>query len=157
RAEENPDAVLSRHLQIHFLRLGNMLKNNGLGIESLCPALRSWMNRCAFGSTLEENKMELLLQDSPLIKEAYEEYLRFSAVPELREQARERQRFINDLRLNRGEALVEGRAEGRVEEKIESARNALQRGISVDDVMYITGLSRGEIEKLQHSAPQPIQ
>ncbi len=43
-------------------------------------------------------------------------------------------------------AKDEGRAEGKAEEKIEVARNALKMNMSVDDISKLTGLSRQQIE-----------
>ena len=45
-------------------------------------------------------------------------------------------------------AKMEGRAEGRAEEKMENARNLKSLGVSVEIIMKATGLSAEEIEKL---------
>jgi predicted transposase/invertase (TIGR01784 family) len=46
-------------------------------------------------------------------------------------------------------AKDEGRAEGKAEEKIEVARNALKMNMSVDDISKLTGLSRQQIEDIK--------
>ncbi|MDR2909759.1 MAG: Rpn family recombination-promoting nuclease/putative transposase [Bacteroidales bacterium] len=48
----------------------------------------------------------------------------------------------------RGEGLKEGLKEGKREEKTEIALNMLRKGISVDDISEMTGLSKEQIEKL---------
>ncbi|MDR3183000.1 MAG: Rpn family recombination-promoting nuclease/putative transposase, partial [Planctomycetaceae bacterium] len=153
RSRENPAVTMSGHLQIHFLRLGNMLKNQRRGLNQLCPGLQCWMNFLALGARLEENEMKRLLKESPHVQKAYEEYKMFSATPGMREMARERKRFIRDWRLSLAEARVEGEeigeARGKVEGKIETARSALRKGIAVADIIDITGLSREAIEELQ--------
>ena len=45
-------------------------------------------------------------------------------------------------------AKMEGRAEGRAEEKLENARNLKSLGVSTEIIMKATGLSAEEIEKL---------
>ena len=45
-------------------------------------------------------------------------------------------------------AKMEGRAEGRAEEKLENARNLKRLGVSTEIIMKATGLSAEEIEKL---------
>ncbi|MDR3232222.1 MAG: Rpn family recombination-promoting nuclease/putative transposase [Planctomycetaceae bacterium] len=158
RARENPNVILTDHLQIHFLRLGN-IKNNLAGLNVICPGLRSWMNFLAFGSIYGEDKMSTLLQDSPQVREAYEELKLFSADPAMREKARERQRFITDMRLNINEARLEGRNEGIAEErakadaekraeKLETARKFKRLGASAAMIAEATGLSLEEIERL---------
>ena len=46
-------------------------------------------------------------------------------------------------------AKDEGRTEGKAEEKIEVAGNALRMNMSVDDIMKLTGLSRQQIEDIK--------
>ena len=46
-------------------------------------------------------------------------------------------------------ARAEGKAKGRIEEKIEIARNLLQAGVSIAVIAISTGLSHAEIEQLK--------
>ncbi|MGF1533979.1 MAG: Rpn family recombination-promoting nuclease/putative transposase [Bernardetiaceae bacterium] len=46
------------------------------------------------------------------------------------------------------EGKAAGKAEGKTEEKIEIARKALQKGLDVDFIQELTGLSKAEIDKL---------
>jgi predicted transposase/invertase (TIGR01784 family) len=89
-----------------------------------------------------------MLQDVPEVKAAYDEYRRFSSDPVMRERVESRERFLIDQYLDRAEALAEGRAKGRVEEKIETARNMKRKGYSVSDIAELTGLPLTEIERL---------
>ena len=47
-------------------------------------------------------------------------------------------------------AKDEGRAEGRNEIKTKTARAMLKKGISIDDIIEITELTREQIESLVH-------
>ena len=96
--------------------------------------------------------MKTMLQDCPHVQAAYEEFRRFSADPTMREQARERERFLIDLHLNRvyamEEGLEKGRAEGRAQGTIETARNFKRLGVAPATIAEATGLSMSEIERL---------
>lgn len=64
---------------------------------------------------------------------------------------------INDYINDRGKSMLaqsldewkeEGRVEGRVAEKIDTAKNMLAEGLDIKIISHITGLSLSEIEKL---------
>jgi predicted transposase/invertase (TIGR01784 family) len=50
----------------------------------------------------------------------------------------------------RAEGKAEGRAEGKAEGRVEVARNALQLGMSIDDIIRLTSLTREEVENLNY-------
>jgi predicted transposase/invertase (TIGR01784 family) len=97
-----------------------------------------------------------MLQDAPPVLAAYEEYKRFSADPVMREQAKERERVLIDLHLNRIDAIEEGREKGRVEGQAEGeAKKAREtaaimkkKGYAVSEIAEMTGLPPSEIERL---------
>ena len=88
--------------------------------------------------------MSTMLQDAPDVLRAYEEYKRFTADPVVREKIKAHERFLIDRKLDRAEA----REEGRVTEKIETARNMKARGLENVLISEITGLPLSEIERL---------
>ena len=147
RARENPAVLLSEHLQIHFLRLGNWDRQDS-ELGQLCRDLQRWLQFWAFGSELEGDKMSAILQDAPEVQAAYDEYRRFSSNPEMREKVKARERFLIDQRLDRAEAKEEGRTEGRTERDIEVVRNMKRKGYPVTDIAEITGLPLSEVERL---------
>ena len=144
RARENPAVLLSDHFQMHFLRLGDLLRNNLSGLDELCLPLQRWMQFFGFGSKLEDRKMSVILQDAPEVQAAYEAYKRFSADPVMREQIRARERFEIDRRLDRAYA----KEEGETQKAIEVARNMKAKGYSIAEIADISGLSSSEIERL---------
>ena len=156
RARENPDVLFSDHCQMHVLRLGDLIRNNLLGLDQFNLDLQRWIQLWAFGSKLEENEMSTMLQDCPPVMAAYEEFKQFSSDKEMRERVRARERFLNDQRLKMGgarreghaEGLVEGEATGRAKEKIETAQNLKRLGVQSATIAEATGLSLSEIERL---------
>ena len=167
-ARENPSVLLSKHFQMHVLRLGDLMRRNLSGLDSLCDGLQRWMQFWCLGLKAEKKNMSAMLQDAPEVLAAYEEYRRFSADPVMREKAKARQRFLdeqtiimNDVReegeaigmvkgeaKGRAEGLVEGEAKGRAEEKIVTASTMKQEGFDPAVIAKITGLSPSEIERL---------
>jgi len=143
RARENPEVLFSDHCQIHVLRLGDVLRNLS-GLDQFGGELRRWMELWAFGSKLEESEMSAMLQDSPPVMAAYEEFKQFSANPEMRAKVRAREQFLNDQYLDRANA----HAKGRTERNIEVAQNFKRLGVPLATIAEATGLSVSEIERL---------
>jgi predicted transposase/invertase (TIGR01784 family) len=159
RARESPRVLFSDHCQIHVLRLGDLLRNlSGLG--QFGGDLQRWMQLWVFGSKLEENKMSAMLEDTPAVLQAYEEYKRFTADPVMREKVRARERFLIDQRLQIGGArreglkkgeeigIAKGMTKGRAEKARETAGSMKRKGYPVDEIAEITGLPLSEIEQL---------
>ena len=147
RARENPSVLLSEHLQIHFLRLGNWDRQDS-DLGQLCRDLQRWLQFWAFGSELEGDKMSAMLQDVPEVLSAYDEYKRFTADPVMREKVKARERFLIDQRLDRAEAFADGEAKGEAKRNIENARNFKRLGVPIATIAEATGLSVSEVERL---------
>ena len=144
RSRENPEVVLSDHFQMHFLRLGDMLKRQMAGLDKLDRELQHWMNFFAFGNTLSEDKMSQLVENDILVQQAYEEFQRFTANAEMREKVRQRQRFLEDQKIY----LDAAKDEGESNKAIEVARNMKKEGCNPEFISRVTGLSVDEIEHL---------
>ena len=143
RARENPDILFSDHCQMHVLRLGDLLRNIS-ELDQFEGDLQRWLQFWAFGSKLKESEMSTMLQDSPPVLAAYEEFQRFSSDPEMREKVRARERFLIDERLKLGGA----ERKGRTEKAYESATIMKSKGYSTAEISEITGLPLSEIERL---------
>jgi predicted transposase/invertase (TIGR01784 family) len=148
RARENPAVLLSKHFQMHVLRLGDWLRNDLSGLDSLCVGLQRWMQFWGLGSKLEEDKMSAMLQDVPEILSAYEEYRRFTADPILRERAESRKRFLDEQMIIMNDMREEGFAEGETKKARETAQNMQREGLDSAFIAKMTGLSVSEIEQL---------
>ncbi len=152
RSRENPAVVLSDHFQMHFLRLGDMLKRQMEGLDRLDRELQHWMNFFAFGDTLPEDKMSQLVENDVLVQQAYQEFQRFTANEEMREKVRQRQRFLEDYQIGmdaaRDEGVEIGEAKGKIEGKIETAQNMKRKGYPTEEISEMTGLSSDEIAGL---------
>ena len=84
------------------------------------------------------------MEENENIKEAKEELDRISQDDRLRRIA-----FKAELeRMDHEQLMYEAKRDGKKEEKIQIAKNMLQRGFSKQEIMDITGLTRKEIEEL---------
>ena len=145
RSRENPDVLFSKHCQMHVLRLGDLIRNNLVGLDQFGLDLQRWMQFWVFGEKLEEEKMSAMLEDSPAVLQAYEEFKRFSSDPVMREREKARQRYLDEQQLLVGGAYYKGREEA----TIETARNLKRLGVPIATIAEATGLSLSEIERLE--------
>jgi predicted transposase/invertase (TIGR01784 family) len=149
RARENPDVLLSKHFQMHFLRLGDMLKRQMAGLSDLDRGLQHWFNFFAFGDKLPEDKMSQLVDNDTLVQQAYQEFQRFTANEEMREKVRERQRFLETQQIYYDAAMDAGLSKGKDEKAADIARNMKNKGYGIDAISEMTGLSADEIGQLR--------
>jgi len=63
-------------------------------------------------------------------------------------------KYYRDMKNSLDTAKQEGREEGREEGKIEIAKRALKMGLSVDDIIQLTGLSEHTIEQINTNKEQ---
>ena len=92
--------------------------------------------------------MAVLVENDPIIREAYSELHRFYANDEMREKVQQRHRFLVDYNLGMASSREEGRMEGKIEGKIDIARNLKKKGLDMFLIAETTGLLLEEIERL---------
>ncbi len=143
-AMEDPSFVLTNDLQIHFLRLSELLKGRWEALEKLHRKLKQWVNFFVFGATKTEEEMSQLVENDTIIRDAYRELQRFSSNPEMREKERQRQRFLAEYNLSMGAAKKDGRSE----RDVEIAQNMKKEGCDPKFISRMTGLSSDEIAGL---------
>ena len=91
-----------------------------------------------------KNNMSAMLQDSPDVLRAYEEYKRFTADPVMREKVKAHERFLINQKLDRAEA----REEGRTEKARETAAIMKKEGFDTAVIARMTSLPLSEIETI---------
>jgi len=123
RERNNPKVVLSNRLQIHFLRLYELLQGHLEVLEGVSPDLRHWLNFLAFGGLKGEEEMSQIVENDPLVMEAVAELQRFSSDPEMQELDHRRKLW----KLEYYSGLEAAKDEGREEERIENLLQILTR------------------------------
>ena len=82
------------------------------------------------------------------MEQAINAYQRISVSPEFRELERLRALSRHDEASALGEAERRGKQEGKQEEKLAVARNALSQGLSLEVIQSITGLDMETIKAM---------
>ena len=85
--------------------------------------------------------MTALLQDQPVVQQAYGQYQQFNRDEKMRALDEAHQRFLNDQ--------ASDIAEARFSEKIGIARNMKNDGVDMHVIAKYTGLPPNEIERLE--------
>jgi predicted transposase/invertase (TIGR01784 family) len=133
-------------------------------VSRLPSALGTWINFFYYSHLKSEGEMTTLLQDQPIVQQAYGQYRQFNQNERLRALDEAHQRFLHDHATDVEEAHEKGVAIG-VDKgmaigvdkgieigmdkgKVEIARNMRSEGFDVDIISRMTGLSAIEIDRL---------
>ncbi|MGL4943210.1 MAG: Rpn family recombination-promoting nuclease/putative transposase [Thermoguttaceae bacterium] len=126
----HPNVLFSRHFQIHILRLYELLRGRLGVLDGVNVSLRRWLNFFAFGGTLGEKEMSQIVDNDPLVMNAYAEFMRFSSDPATRDYLRRRTLAELDYRYEMRDAREEGIAEGEARGKAEERAATIVRILS---------------------------
>ena len=107
--------------------------------------LKLWLT--LFNSKTEEDLARIEVLGGSIMQQAVGAYRQVTATDKFKEIERIRSR----TRHNEASALRHAEDTGRANERMIIARNALRKGMSIDDITDITGLTHTEIEAL-HTA-----
>ena len=123
RDRNNPNILLSNHLQIHVLRLYDVLQGRREMLNELPPEFQHWTNFLAFGGTMEEEEMSILVENDPIVMGAVGELQHFASDPGMREM--ERRHKLWQLEYHTG--LETAREEGEARKSVASIVKILSR------------------------------
>jgi predicted transposase/invertase (TIGR01784 family) len=99
-------------------------------------------------SRLKEKIFEKLFCAAEIAKYSKEEAMQYE------ESLKQYRDYNNTVATSFEEGKIEGEREGKIKGKIEVARNALHKGLSIKTIAELTGLSEKEIEKLKVKHPK---
>ncbi|WP_041397074.1 Rpn family recombination-promoting nuclease/putative transposase [Spirochaeta africana] len=138
---DQPEYVLSEHLQIHFIELP---KNQLESTADVKSRLDTWCYYFENEGSVEEDEMTVLLKENDALGKAHRVYRDFTANAELMDMAEAREKWLKDVNSKLQNAEQRGMQQARRED----ARKMLDRGFSITDIADITGLSEKEIREL---------
>ena len=134
------DIPLTDNLQIHFLEHKKFKKNIKIKKD-----LYIWFEYFKNEGKEKEKSMQTLLENNKIMKKAHEKYIEFTQNDELRHIYESREKFQRDQI-----SLVNStKKEGKIEGKIEDAKKMILKGLNVELILDITGLSIEEIENIK--------
>jgi len=140
REDSDPSLILTLTLEIHYI---NMVKWRKQREKDLAVPLHRWLTW--FDEKSPPELIEEVLSMDSAIKAAYESF-GCATQQEFEEWDLERRR--EKARFDMGSRLSGARREGREEQTIEIARNALTKGLSTEMIHDITGLDIETINRL---------
>jgi len=122
-AKANPKVVFTHLVQMHVLEA----TPEKIDRVSLLPsALGAWTNFFFYSHLKSEDEMSTLLQDHPVIQQAYGKYQQFNQDEKLRALDEAHQRYLHDHATDMEAAHGKGKVEGRVTEKINDIQKLLR-------------------------------
>jgi predicted transposase/invertase (TIGR01784 family) len=140
-AKADSSVILTDLLQFHVLEAAE----EKIDRVSLLPsALGAWINFFYYTHLKSEGEMTTLLQDQPIVQQAYGQFRQFNQDERLRALDEAHQRFLHDHATD----LEEAHDKGRIEEKVKIACSMRSEGFDVAVISRMTGLSHEEINRL---------
>ena len=143
--EEYRNEILTSYFQIYIIELSKAIKEYEKDKEN---TVLQWMK---FLDNPEDMEVRRIMEENQDIKEAKEELERISQDDRLRRMALKAELERMDYEQRLYEAKRDGKAEGRTEGRLdaikETALKMLQKGIDIQTIIEITGLTEEEIKK----------
>jgi len=136
-ARADSGVVFTERLQMHVLEVAEEKIDR---VSELPPKLGAWTNFYYYSHLKSEAEMTALLQDHPIVQQAYGQYQQFNQDERLRALDEAHQRFLHDYATDVEEAQLKKSAE--------IARNLKNMGMSPPDIVRATGLLLSEVERL---------
>ena len=141
--EETDGARLTEHLELHFIELPKWSRALDRNDE---PNLSGW---CRFLTAAEDEELEELAMESPILKQAKDALEELSADPELRSRAWHRETVLNADRMQRVADKQEARAEGLVEGRADMLLRLMTRKFGALTEQVVARVSRGSERELE--------
>ena len=133
---DNTDKILTDCMSLHFLELPKLKYSDIKKVKRL---------EAYFSGRCSEEELEVLLMNEPLLQKAVSFEKAFLSDDKMYREYQQREDAIREETTKFNRVRREAKAEGRAEEKIESAINFLKLGVDVNTVASGTGLSLDKV------------
>ena len=143
RDEKTGKRILTDRLEIIIIELPKARRMYKIEPNN---AICQWM---LFLDNPNKREVVQIMEENKNIKKAIDELEQVSGNARLRRIAELKEKYIRDEQSSIEYAQDEGFRQGEKKEKIEIAKNLLQKKMSIQDIVEVTGLSIEEIEKLK--------
>jgi len=148
--KDDRNLKLTDHFEIHYIELTKMKKPG----QAMKKELADWLQFLTKEGKEEESMkavLESVMEKSKAIRRAHEEYQKFAADEQLRylyegQLKWERdQNTLLDQQMQKG--IQKGKQEGEHLKALETARNLLSMGLSIDVIIRATGLTESQLRE----------
>ena len=140
--EEHREYIVTDIVVWYFIELPKFRKHH----PDMSEKINQWL---AFIDDEDKEWVDMAVKNNKVIKKAQSEVDYLTGDPELRRLAELQEKWAWDEQFFKRMAEKEGREEGRKEANIEIAKKLLKKGMSIEEIVEITGLTKEEIEKLK--------
>ena len=144
--EEHREYIVTDIVEWYFIELPKFRKHH----PNMSEKINQWL---AFIDDEDKEWVDMAVKNNKVIKKAQSEVDYLTGDPELRRLAELQEKWAWDEQFFKMMAIKEGkeegRKEGRKEANIEIAKKLIKKGMSVEEIADITGLTKEEIEKLK--------
>ena len=145
RETEYTDTIISNDIEMHILEIPKIKDS-----EILKDELARWMK---FIKNPGDEEVQKIMEENKFYKQARKELAYLSGDPDFQRLLESRAGFLMDMESyavqREEEAEAKGKAEGKSEAIIETAKKLLKMGLSIEQIIEATGLTKEEIEKLK--------
>ena len=132
--------ILTDKIEIHYIELQKFIKSK--------PGMNSKLEQWLWLLTGEDEKIKMASEENKTIEKVVEDLDEMSADENERIEAFKRKLAIWDYNTTMEESEKKGKEEGQKTEKLEIAKKMKEKGMAVEDIIEITGLTKEEIESL---------
>ena len=147
REEEFKENVLTEELEFHILELPKLKKTD---IEK--DELALWLKFISSPNDMEVRK-EMEKEENKYLKQAMEELQDLSNDPGFERIVESREKFLRDQAQREKDSKRSGEEQGKKigeEQKAKAiAKKMLEKGMTIDEIMELTELTKQDIEKLK--------
>jgi len=140
--EEHREYIVTDIVVWYFIELPKFRNHH----PDMSEKINQWL---AFIDDEDKEWVDMAVKNNKVIKKAQSEVDYLTGDPELRRLAELQEKWAWDEQFFKRMAEKEGREEGRKEANIEIAKKLLKKGMSIEEIVEITGLTKEEIEKLK--------
>ena len=141
--DKNTNSTFTDLLEIDILEFKKVPKNDKSN-------LATWLR---FLNTDDKEELDKMAVRNAAFESAVCKYMELTEDEAIRMLAEENEKVWKDrqaeIKYAKEEGKAEGRAEGKHNREIEIARNAINMGLDIKNIITLTGLSKEEIEKLR--------
>ena len=137
RERKHQDKILTKDIELHILEIPK-IKNTDIKKDELALWLK-------FIENPKNKEVEKNMEESDCLKQAKEELAYLSSDPDFKRLVDARAGFLRDQNTFE----VVGMKKGEKNEKIKIAKKLLAKGMKIEEIVEITGLTEEEIEKMK--------
>jgi predicted transposase/invertase (TIGR01784 family) len=145
REDTYREYVLTDMLEVHFL---NMVKYRKKAVKDMSDPLERWLT--FFDERASERELTEVLEMDAVIQKAQTRLQQVTRENEYMHQETRRLMALSDWTSMRNTAIEEGMAKGIEKERLDVAKRAISKGVSIEIIQELTGLKADDIISLQN-------